>query len=68
MSISALTDFIAVSGLIGSALYDDKNRENFSQRCDARRGIAEKPVEIAEAVLVVHALITLFIVGGLAAI
>jgi hypothetical protein len=31
MSISALTDFIAVSGLIGSALYDDKNLENFSE-------------------------------------
>jgi hypothetical protein len=30
MSISALTDFIMASGLIGSALYDDKNWENFS--------------------------------------
>jgi hypothetical protein len=30
MSISALTDFIMASGLIGSALHNDKNRENFS--------------------------------------
>jgi hypothetical protein len=79
MSISALTDFIAVSGLIGSALYDDKKSKNFSQSA-ARIAIAFKPVDssprrcedmmiwLADAVLVVHALIALFIVGGLAAI
>jgi len=45
MSISALTDFITVSGLIGSALYDDKKLENFSQERGVHRGIAQKPVE-----------------------
>ncbi|CAH2808622.1 MAG: hypothetical protein CBARDCOR_6619 [uncultured Caballeronia sp.] len=42
MSISAFTDFITVSDLIGSALYDGKNRENFSQGRGAHRGIAQK--------------------------